>query len=159
MESSVKSRVKAILEAYLEENGQRKTPERFAILESAYGFDGCFSIVQLSEALESKSFRVSRATLYNSLKLFMELRLVVRHRFGTETLYEPCHRSTNHCRQICTVCGKVTNVKSAEIDQAVDTLKLHRFRKDGYTLYVYGICATCQTKMTKRKTKNIRKNK
>ena len=26
-----------------------------------------------------------------------------------------------------------------------------RFRKDGFTLYVYGVCSTCLAKATKRK--------
>jgi Fur family ferric uptake transcriptional regulator len=42
-------------------------------------------------------------------------------------------------------------VKSPEIIEAVENMHLKRFRKDGFTLYVYGVCSTCQTKMTKRK--------
>jgi Fur family ferric uptake transcriptional regulator len=49
------------------------------------------------------------------------------------------------------MCGKVTEVKSPEIIAAVDNMHLKRFRKDGFTLYVYGVCSTCQTKMTRRK--------
>jgi Fur family ferric uptake transcriptional regulator len=56
---------------------------------------------------------------------------------------------------MCTVCGKVTEVRSPEIAQAIDELRLKRFRKDGFTLYVYGICSTCQAKLTRQK--NIKK--
>jgi Fur family ferric uptake transcriptional regulator len=60
------------------------------------------------------------------------------------------------------VCGKVTEIKSAEIIDAVESLRLKRFRKDGFALYIYGICSTSQVKMTKRKktsgTKSNNKN-
>ncbi|MBQ6916416.1 MAG: transcriptional repressor, partial [Prevotella sp.] len=67
------------------------------------------------------------------------------------TKYEACYDNQSHCHQICTMCGKVTEVKSPEIKAAVENMHLKRFRKDGFTLYVYGVCSTCQTKMTKRK--------
>jgi Fur family ferric uptake transcriptional regulator len=49
------------------------------------------------------------------------------------------------------MCGKVTEVKSPEIIMAVDNMRLKRFRKDGFTLYVYGVCSSCQTKISRRK--------
>lgn len=159
MESSVKSKVMAVLMAYLEENRLRKTTERFAVLDTVYDFDGRFTLEELEALLEKKSFHVCRATLYNSLKLFARLRLVVRHRFGSATVYEPCCHTASHSHQICTVCGKVTPVRTPEVDAAVDALRLRRFRKDGYTLYVYGICTTCQTRLSKKKTKNSTRNK
>ena len=88
----------------------------------------------------------------------MELRLVIRHRFQGTTSYEVYGES--HCHQICTVCGKVTEVRSQEIAEAIDALHLKRFRKDGFTLYIYGICSICQAKLTRqRNTKKITKNK
>ena len=85
------------------------------------------------------------------LKLFMELRLVIRHRFQGTTKYEACYADNNHCHQICTVCGKVTEVKSPEIAEAIEAMKLKRFRKDGFSLYIYGICSTCQAAITRQK--------
>jgi Fur family ferric uptake transcriptional regulator len=49
------------------------------------------------------------------------------------------------------MCGKVTEFKSQAIANAIDELKLNRFRKEGYSLYVYGICSVCQGKITRRK--------
>jgi Fur family ferric uptake transcriptional regulator len=119
-----------------------------------------FTLEELSDKLnEEERFPVSRATLYNTLKLFMELRLVIRHRFQGSTKYEACYDNNNHCHQICTMCDKVIEVKSPEIDLAVENMHLRRFRKDGFTLYVYGVCSTCQTLMTKRKRKESEKKK
>jgi Fur family ferric uptake transcriptional regulator len=39
----------------------------------------------------------------------------------------------------------------------VNNLHLKRFRKDGFTLYIYGVCSSCQTRITKRKNMERRK--
>ena len=154
MKESVKVAVERILDNYLEMNNHRKTPERYAILNAIYSTNGHFSLDELGKKLAVEyKFPVSRATLYNTLNLFMELRLVIRHRFQGATKYEACYDNNSHCHQMCTVCGKVNEVRSPEITAAIDALHLKRFRKDGFTLYIYGICSTCQAKITRmRKT-------
>ena len=146
--------VERILDSYLEMNNHRKTPERYAILKAVYSMGSHFTLDELGQKLaEDDHFPVSRATLYNTLNLFMELRLVIRHRFQGTTKYEACYAGDSHCHQICTVCGKVTEVKSPEITDAINHMHLKRFRKDGYTLYIYGICSTCQSVLTRRSNK------
>ncbi len=152
MKESVLTAVERILDNYLEMNNHRKTPERYTILKAIYSISGHFTLEELSDKLGNElSFPVSRATLYNTLNLFLELRLVIRHRFQGTTKYEACYDNNSHCHQICTMCGKVTEVKSPEIIMAVDNMRLKRFRKDGFTLYVYGVCSSCQTKISRRK--------
>jgi len=152
MKESVIVAVERLLDNYLEMNNHRKTPERYTILRAIYSMNGHFTLEELKARLaQEMDFPVSRATLYNTLNLFMSLRLVVRHRFQGTTKYEACYDNQSHCHQICTICGKVTEVKSPEIIAAVENMHLKRFRKDGFTLYVYGVCSSCQTKMKKRK--------
>ena len=160
MKDSVKATVKEILTSYLELNKHRKTPERYAILDAVYGMNGHFTLEELGEKLNREhNFPVSRATLYNTLKLFMELRLVIRHRFQGSTKYEACYDNNSHSHQICTMCGKVTEIKSPQINEAIGAMHLKRFRKDGFTLYIYGICSTCQAKLTRRKTSELKQKK
>jgi Fur family ferric uptake transcriptional regulator len=160
MKESVIVAVERLLDNYLEMNNHRKTPERYTILRAIYSMNGHFTLEELKARLaQEMDFPVSRATLYNTLNLFMSLRLVVRHRFQGSTKYEACYDNQSHCHQICTMCGKVTEVKSPEIIAAVENMHLKRFRKDGFTLYVYGVCSTCQTKMTKRKKTTTAKKK
>ena len=95
-----------ILDSYLEVNNHRKTPERYTILKAIYKTEGHFTLDELSDRLvQDYNFRVSRATLYNTLNLFLQLRLVVRHRFQGATVYEACYDNMSHSHQICTVCG------------------------------------------------------
>ena len=160
MKASRLEAVERILDNYLEMNNHRKTPERYTILKAIYSINGHFTLEELNDKLTKElGFPVARATLYNTINLFLELRLVTRHRFHGATKYEACYDNDSHCHQICTICGKVTEVKSVEIKEAVENMHLKRFRKDGFTLYVYGVCSTCQTMITKRKKQEKEKSK
>ncbi|MDE7456523.1 MAG: transcriptional repressor [Prevotella sp.] len=157
MKEDIKATVKNILTSYLELNKYRKTPERFTILDAVYSTSGHFTLDELNEKLVTEyNFPVSRATLYNTLKLFLELRLVIRHRLQSTTKYEACYDNNSHSHQVCTMCGKVTEIKSPQVIDAINKMHTKRFRKDGFTLYIYGICSTCQAKMT-RKAKEEKK--
>ena len=62
---NVKETVKNIFTEYLNVHGHRKTPERYAILDTIYSINGHFDIDMLYTIMaEEEKFRVSRATLY-----------------------------------------------------------------------------------------------
>jgi len=158
MKESKDSYGKKILTEYLESNKHRKTPERYAILDAVYSFDGHFSLEELSDRVcREKKFPVSRATLYNTMRLFLELGLVFKHTIHGTIRYEAWKEGDNHCHQICNVCGKVTEIKSDTIVDAINNLRLKRFKREGFALYIYGICNSCQQKMAK--AQNNEKNK
>lgn len=154
----VKKKVWDILTNYLEINSLRKTPERYAILDAVYSIDGHFTIEELNELLESRNFPVSRATLYNTMRLFIKLRLITRHRFIGQTKYESCYNNEDHIHQVCTICGSVSEVHSKAIAEAIGSTRLKRFNKDGFTLYIYGICSKCLAKLTRKKNSKHNRN-
>lgn len=142
----VKTKAREILDNFLEAKNHRKTPERHAILDTIYDLRHHFTLEELGEEMERRNFRVSRATLYNTMRLFLVLRLVTRHRFTKGTYYEACYDKDNHCHQICTICGKVTEIAMPLVMEAIENTPTRRFRKDGFTLYIYGACSACQAK-------------
>ena len=54
MEGKIKVVVKQMLTEYLEANGHRKTPERFAILNMIYSIKGHFGIDELYHFMENE---------------------------------------------------------------------------------------------------------
>ena len=151
MEDTILQRARQTLTSYLEENKRRKTPERFAILDAIYHINGHFTLEELGAKMEADNFRVSKATLYNAINLFMQLRLVVRHTFQQGSHNEACFHSDYHCHQICTVCGKVQEVGGAALSSLIGNIKLKRFHPMGCSLNIYGVCSTCHTRLARLK--------
>lgn len=146
-----------VLTNYLEQNNCRKTPERYAILETVYDFDTHFSIQELDGKLTENHFHVSMATIYNTLKLLMRLRLIVALKLQKGVRYKACF-ADDECVSVCTVCGRINKINTPDISELMDKIRLKRFRKECFSLYVYGVCSTCQAMMT-RSDKRNRNNK
>ena len=155
---NVKDTVRQIFTEYLNTNGHRKTPERYAILDTIYSIDGHFDIDTLySLMLNQEKFRVSRATLYNTIILLIDARLVIKHQFGNSSQYEKSYNRNTHHHQICMQCGHVTEFQNEELQSAIASTKLSRFQLSHYSLYIYGMCSKCVRAKNRKKVNNNNK--
>jgi Fur family ferric uptake transcriptional regulator len=156
---NVRETVKRIFTEYLSTNGHRKTPERFAILDTIYSIDGHFNIEMLYEKMEDQQkFRVSRATLYNTILLLIDAQLVIKHQFNNSSQYERLYNGGMHLHLICTQCGKVTEFQDDSLQQAIKNTKFTRFNSSHFSLYIYGLCSKCE-RANRRKKKSTINNK
>jgi Fur family ferric uptake transcriptional regulator len=144
---------------YLTENKLRKTEERYTIFDEICAFPGHFDICMLHQKLNNTKYHVSKATLYNTLKVLIDAGLVVRHQMDSKSVqYELKKKAETHLHLVCTQCNSVRDIKSpASLTANVKALK-KRFTPEYFSLYVYGMCDKCRNRMQKE-TKRIKINK
>jgi Fur family ferric uptake transcriptional regulator len=149
-ENKVRESVIQTFTDYLTVRKCRKTPERYAILDLIYSESRHFNMDALYAAMTEKNFRVSRATLYNTMELLIDCGLVQKHQFGnTSAVYERVSNSDFHHHLICTECHKVQEYKDAALKLAIRSKKIRHFTPVHYNLYIYGLCNLCSRKMKK----------
>ena len=134
--------VNNIFSSYLEKNALRKTPERFHILEEIYKRSDHFDAEALYIHMKNENYRVSRATVYNTLELLVNCDLVVKHQFGKNLAqYEKAYGFKQHDHLICVDCGEVLEFCDPRIQQIKNVMgSLLEFEITHHSLNLYGKC-------------------
>ena len=128
--------------SFLRERGQRRTPERVAVLDALYATNDHVDADTLYGRLRDDGASVSRATVYNTLDLLIECDLAVRHQFGQQQAkYERAYAYWQHDHLICEDCGEILEFCDPRLQEIQETVaEIYGFEVARHALTVYGHC-------------------
>jgi Fur family ferric uptake transcriptional regulator len=137
---------KAKFDLFLLKNKNRRTPERYAILEEIYVHLHHFDAESLYIRMKQNAYRVSRATIYNTLDILVECGMIKKHHFGAnKTFFERAYGFEDHNHLICTECDKITEFVDTRLSGIVkDQSASANVQANYLSLNIFGICEECR---------------
>ncbi|MCM1076048.1 MAG: transcriptional repressor [Bacteroides sp.] len=144
-EAKIKNDAENRLLHYLSQHRMRCTSERMMILGRIVEIRGSFTPMQLLGSLTDNGFHLSQGTVYNALKLFVAAGIVRRRRTddGVET-FEMSSRDDEHLTLVCSRCGRIRELKDAELAKILKLKRYPSFVMSGFDLYIHGLCSRCR---------------
>jgi len=127
--------------------GLKSTREREIILEELESRRDHFSTGKLYSVRTKKGTKVSRATIYRTLKLLERLHLIERLDVKENCFYyEPISHKRDHGHLICEQCGTIIDFSWGSIENLKsEVCKGEYFKPDNISIHIFGLCGTCQT--------------
>ena len=130
-------------ESFLEENGIRASSQRILMLEYLDNNIMHPTADTIYSELLTKLPSISKATVYNNLKLFIKKGILNEINVdNTEVHYEI--NGTPHAHFICTECNRIFDADLVNLEY--DTTVLDGFLIQSQNVYLKGKCKECKEK-------------
>jgi len=131
-----------ILEDYIILKKLRRTPERNYLLKLIYQRNDHFGADDLFLTVDKERFNISKATVYNSLELFLECGIITKHYLNNNTsIYEKAYGFKQHDHFICQECKKIIEFCDPRLYQIKKSLEeVLKVEINSHQLYLYGYC-------------------
>ena len=135
-----------VFQDYIRRQGLRRTPERERILEEIFALHEHFDVEGLYLRLRQQGVKVSRASIYRALPLFMDCGLIREVDFTDgHWHYEHIYGHAHHSHLRCLGCGEVLEFEEPDLSMLEERLaRQHQYMIKGRSLEVQGYCYPCQ---------------
>ncbi|GEL16080.1 Fur family transcriptional regulator [Pediococcus cellicola] len=132
----------------------RMTPQRRTILTYLVTHHNHPTVETIHEALDQQTPNMSLATIYNTLKLFVDLGIVIELANGEDGVHYDYYNKP-HYHAICTNCGRIADVFYPDFPKVAQQLEKEAADQTGYQITgnhieVYGLCPQCQKKLNSK---------
>ncbi len=130
---------------FLEKKDLKLTSQRKTILHEALQASGHFSAEQLLAFSKKADTTISKATVYRTLALLKESKVLEEQDFGDgKKLYERGQGRKHHDHFICIRCGKIIEFENDHIEKLQDAeAKKQHFRVVYHSHKLFGFCKNC----------------
>ena len=124
------------------------TKQRSIIVKKIFSLHKHFTADELFKMLKRENTEISRATIYRTLKVLVDMGLVEEREFGQgKKYYEHILGHESHSHFVCVLCGKIVEFKSKVVEDEIENIaRGHNFKVEKISTIVYGICDECQRK-------------
>lgn len=126
--------------------GLRSTRQRDLILDVFLSSREHLSVEELYLKVRSSNPGVGQATVYRTLKLFVEAGLAREMTLSDgQTRYEHVMAGEHHDHLICTRCSKIVEFEDETIERLQNEIAVrHGFSITSHRLELYGLCPACK---------------
>ncbi len=126
----------------LRQVGYRMTAQRSAVLDAIWECEEHFTVEEIRAALPGTERSVDTSTIYRTLELLCELKVLHALTASSPTEYERLREPHHHL--VCRECGKVTALPNYHLDELMRHLmEEHEFSADLTHLAIPGNCLHC----------------
>lgn len=137
-----------VARARLRDHGHKSSGPRSAVLESI-GRQSCVVTAQdIADELKRRGQKVGIATVYRTLEVLEDLKLVQRLDLGSESArYEPAMPDGRHHHHhfVCRDCGNAIPFSDEALERAIEALgKRLAARVDEHDVILKGRCPDCE---------------
>ncbi len=138
---------------FLDIRGEKLTEPRRLLVQHIFASHKHFDADELVADLHATGRRVSRATVYRTLRLMVEARLLRELELNNRKVYEHDHGYPSHDHLHCTTCNTILEFTNEEVRRIREQVaRAHGFRASGHRFIVSGQCSSCaQTKSPRRR--------
>ncbi len=133
----------------LRERGHKATPQRLMILSALRHADGHLTAGDIFAQVRTDYPYVDVSTVYRTLNVLKELRLVTETNMGTgDTAYEWMRNQERHHHLICRQCSGVASLDDRFLEAVSAQIMMDNgFRADIDHFAIFGLCAECQDRV------------
>ena len=132
-------------EEYLKKQELKYTRQRKDIVDFIFKIHGHFEVESLLDQLHRKEVKVSRGTVYSSIKLLVGSGLIRKIRTPqNQVFYEHVFGHDHHDHLICTNCQKVIEFSDDIIEtRQIEVAAEYGFKVLSHAHNLYGLCSDC----------------